>query len=99
VEEVNQPRPRTVSVTIHTTMDTAGTRGATTEEAMPRTGASAGLVTVTKALQTAGGIKPLADLRHSVLVQLNPNGSGTKRKIKINLANELSNPHCSKMMS
>jgi hypothetical protein len=56
VEEVNQPRPRTVSGAIHTTMDTAGTRGATTEEATPTTGASAELVTLTKALQTEGAL-------------------------------------------
>jgi polysaccharide biosynthesis/export protein len=83
VGEVNRPGPHTVSGAIHTTTDTAGTKGSTTEKETATTGASTGLVTVTKALQTAGGIKPLADLRH---VQVRrPTRTGTDQQFAVDL--------------
>jgi polysaccharide biosynthesis/export protein len=82
VGEVNRPGPHTVSGAIRTTTDTATTKG-TTEDSATSTGAATGLVTVTKALETAGGIKPLADLRHIQVRR--PTKSGVEQRIPVDL--------------
>jgi polysaccharide biosynthesis/export protein len=91
VGEVNRPGPHTVSGAIRTTTETQGTQGATTTAAgstsssptTASTGASTGLVTVTKALQMAGGIKPLADLRRIQVRR--PTKAGAEQRIPVDL--------------
>jgi polysaccharide biosynthesis/export protein len=82
VGEVNRPGPHTVSGAVRAAADTAGTKGAT-ESSSTSTGTSTGLVTVTKALQTAGGIKPLADLRKIQVRR--PTKAGVDQMIPVDL--------------
>jgi polysaccharide biosynthesis/export protein len=82
VGEVNRPGPYTVSGATRSTATTAGGSGATAGETTT-TGASTGLVTLTKALQTAGGIKPLADLRRIQVRR--PTKTGVDQQISVDL--------------
>jgi polysaccharide export outer membrane protein len=80
VGEVYRPGPYTVSGATRSTTDAAGTNGAT---GTTTTGTATGLVTVTKALQTAGGIKPMADIRQIQVRR--PTKAGVDQSIPVDL--------------
>ena len=79
VGEVNRPGPYVISGGA-TSGNTTLTQGGTITQGSAST---AGLPTVTRALQTAGGIKALADIRH---VQIHrPTKAGPEQIISVNL--------------